>query len=1216
MPPSLDLFAVPLARVQLIEASAGTGKTWTLCGLYVRLLLEKRLRVRDILVVTFTKAATAELKDRIRERLAVLRRGLAAGAGATADSFAADVLTRLRDGDVRDLDVAQARSAVNRAIAEFDEAAIYTIHGFCQRALTEVPFAAGLPFRFEVIEDDTDAMDRAAADFCRNDIAAGKLDLHALRLLRARLTPVVLARNLRSRLGRPLADYRYDATRDSKPFSDYVSSYEAARDLWTHARDGAIKALLDNLDSLRRSSYATETVTKSARAWDEFLASPFAGFPQRDAPLKYFAAGHMATQLKKGARLPSHAFFGLAQTLLDQHAAAEACVEGMRIGLLENFLQRYPEQVRADKRRRRLVGYDDMLHNLYQALKDPQRPWLASAIQRRYPAALIDEFQDTDPLQHAIFTSIYGAAEGPLYLIGDPKQAIYGFRHADIHTYLDAARQTGEANLHTLATNQRSTRGVIAAVNALFDRNERAFVLEGMRYGDVSPSERTRQAFRDPDCDASLVVWQLPRAEDACPIAQGDCERRAVLATASEIQRLLRGSVDGAVRVGDGPLEAHHIAVIVRTHEQARRIKLALRSAGIGAVERSQLSVFSTPEADSIAALLAALDEPAGDGLRNAVLATPLFGLNANQIDAEVHDDAKHAARLSRFLDYRDLWRKHGFAAMWRRLLNDERIAERLLCEPDGERQLTNTLHLAELVHHAALRHSGTDAVLRWYQRRRSETPDSEDAQLRLESDEKLVQIATVHASKGLEYAIVFCPFIWIGGSHPKEDATCAEYHDDGRVIVRYALDNAEAIKRQRVEEMAETVRLHYVALTRAIYRTYLAAGAYLHKKKDERCRTSALNWLMSGSGYSPESWLAAAGPELASVESAWTRFGAAHAPDVAVMPMPGAPKHSVHAMPDSTSSWHARDAERHLSETWRHASFTSLNASESLTVLAHEAVSADHDEGVAAPPFAGQPPADLADHDPMRFPRGAEAGSLLHAVFEAIDFSEPASWDGPIADAVARYASLSGFETSRLSSAVLAAILRRTIENVLGADLDGAGLRLREVPVSERLSELGFHFPVAWMDVARLSRTLAEVGLPAEGLSCESFSGYMRGAIDCVVRREGRYCLLDWKSNFLGWRPEDYGAAALERAMQEEGYHLQAAIYAVALHRYLRMRLPRYNPNRDFGGLIYLYVRGIRPDGDDEQGRPTGVWFRRLSGSQLELLDASFFAKATGGPA
>ncbi|HEX7937259.1 MAG TPA: UvrD-helicase domain-containing protein, partial [Paraburkholderia sp.] len=515
----LDVFACSLDGVNQIEASAGTGKTWNICALYVRLLLEKNLNADQILVVTFTKAATAELHERVRGRLAELHRAI-----EMDDDGGDPFIRRLFETTLapeRGIEREAASKLVRRALRTFDQAAIHTIHAFCQRALQEAPFAAAMPFAFEMEADDAALRFEMAADFWREQIepVAHAHPAFAAWLVARRAGPASLDEQLARRLKKPLAQLRWGNT-GADAGADPQAGFDAACELWRAEREAIFRLLEEAQDRLSKTTHKPDHVSAAIAAWTEYFAQGDCHAPPPRAALKLTASA-----LKKATKVkfepPEHVFFEHAEALAAAVIAAEAAQRARWLALMQTWLDYAPAELVARKRTRRVVSFDDLLSNLYRALA--AHPWLADALRARYPAALIDEFQDTDPLQFAIFSRIFAPA-GPLFLVGDPKQAIYSFRAADLHTYL-AARASASAR-YTLAVNQRSTAPIVEACNRLFEANPQAFVLDGLDYQPVRAGERRRAPFADLQAGAGdFRIWTLPQGDAA--LTKRDAQRDA-----------------------------------------------------------------------------------------------------------------------------------------------------------------------------------------------------------------------------------------------------------------------------------------------------------------------------------------------------------------------------------------------------------------------------------------------------------------------------------------------------------------------------------------------------------------------------------------------------------------------------------------------------------------------------------------------------------------
>ena len=1208
----LDVFNCPLDGIHLIEASAGTGKTWNICGLYLRLLLEQGRSVEEILVVTFTKAATAELRERIRSRLAELGRALEQTWSGKGDPFIARLIGEvINSGRVERLD---AQKRLRLALESFDAAAIFTIHGFCQRALAETPFAASAPFLFEFMADDTSLRHEAATDFWRQHITHSPLDDgFAAHLMDSGLGPDWLAAQLGRRLKKPLSQLRwpqFPATANYSP-SDLNLFFAEAKTLWSHDAEAITETILAALGQLHGGTYRPESVQAGAAGWSQYFLNNEA-LAVVDDKQRLFGRETLAKKTKKNGTTPSHPFFVLAETVLALRQDAQNYFALQRLKLLRDWLEQGPEALLRQKQGRRLVSYDDLLAKLHKALCGGDLPWLAAELRKRYPCALIDEFQDTDPLQFQIFDRIYASEKrGPLFLVGDPKQAIYSFRSADLNTYL-AARESADSQF-TLSANQRSTSGLIKALNLLFAANPQAFILEGLRYQTVQVGDKPRKPFADPSAGiaADLQVWMLPGDEDGEGLLLKNEARQLVTqATAAEISRLLRQAKDvdedKRIRLGDAPLKPADIAVVVRSHVQGSAMKQALTALGIGCVELSQISIFKTCQAEEVERVLRAVGEPTVAASIKAALSTELLGQNGNDLETMNSREGQLTAWVQKFQDYRTLWQEHGFGYMWRTFLRQEKAVAKVLGLAEGERKLTNLLHLGELLQKAATAQPGIDGLLRWLsQNRRRQTPADDTAQLRLESDENLVQILTVHKAKGLEFPIVFCPFLFDGRSGgSSKTLEGLEYHQAEQGVIDFALDEsqiAEAKAIAKVEDAAEQARLLYVALTRAVYRCYLVAGcygvAYKGKPSLKESARSALNWMVAGAGIQFADWQKGDSP-ASTIATAWQALAVAGGDSIGLAPLP---TQTGLALPPELSlaeSFVARQANTPMPESWRLGSFSALNR-----LSDHEGAVPDHDAVVLAPAWwRGESPADLPTDDFLRFPRGPAAGECLHRVLELTDFSKQATWGGAILRGLRERPPAA----SELSEASLAAMLHTLLADLLTTPLRD-GFHLSRLTNKQCLPELEFYFPTSRVTANDVNRTLARHGYDQPKLSFPALQGFVKGFIDLVFCDQGRYYLLDWKSNHLGYSCSNYGPESMAQALRQHGYHLQYLLYSLALHRFLRWRLADYDFKRHFGGCLYLFVRGIRPDWLNADGSPCGVFFHLPSVACIDELDRLF---------
>jgi exodeoxyribonuclease V beta subunit len=1230
-PAPLDVFTTPLAGCTLVEASAGTGKTWAICGLVLRLLLEARLPVQQVLVVTFTKAATAELKDRIRTRIdqALQRLRDGAAAPADADTFIDTLLDSQR---ARGLDDATLAALLDQALQDFDDAAIFTIHAWCQRALSDTPLAAGLPLHQDMQADDSMLRLQVAQDFWRCEIVHGGLPPRLLAHLAQRGdSPQQLAALLQRRQAKPMARMRWPEALDApdaepapaEAEAALAAAFAAAQAAWAAGRDEFLAALDEALPRLNKSRLSAGAIAAATTQWDALLAGtdPMAE-PEPDAKKQRLAL-FTATPLKPNAGKPpmaEHPFPALAQALLALREAIGESLGNARLRLVRRWLDTGPTALQQAKRQARTLAYDDLLLNLHQRLAGTGGEALAQALRQRYPAALIDEFQDTDPVQYAIFRRLYQApgAALPLFLVGDPKQAIYSFRHADLRTYLrarDAA--TREA---TLGHNQRSVPLLVQACNALFGRHPAPFRQPGLRFTPVGVGAKQRVPLHEAGPPrAPLQLWALP-AEPALSKAQA--EAAAAAATASEIARLLAQAMAGELRLGDAPAGPGDMAVLVRSHRQGALMRQALQACGVASVEQSQASLWDSPDAEELQQVLAAVLAPTHAGTVRAALATTLLGLDADAVAALAGDEAAMALHVQALDDLRLAWARRGIGAMLRRLQAAYDLPARLLARLDGERRMTNWLHLAECLQQAAGEHTSPEALLRWLQAQRRDplSRDAEASQLRLESDRHRVQIVTIHRSKGLEYPFVFCPFLFdgaAGGGGPglegREgfDAATGEAVIDFRPLPKKHPDLDAWQKAAREERDAENLRLVYVALTRAVQRCTLVVGPYFtvhgkqHSASFKQAASSPLQWLLTGQDSTDAS------PQ--TLHQAWADFAQEQAerapgsvqcqalPIAGTLPLPTPPP-----APDAVA---ALPGPRRLPEPWRMGSYSSLTLG-----ARHEAAAVDHDRRLL-PDQAGndQPPLPPTPADDiLAFPRGAAAGECLHAVFEHIDFTDPATWAAAIDAALAQQAAeLPGARPEAVRTMLTDVLNTPLIQTPAGP------LQLAQVPTARRLNELEFTLPAPALQPGALQALLHQHGLAGPVLAFAPLQGYLRGFIDLVFEHDGRFHVLDWKSNHLGSTPADYAPAALAAAMSAQGYHLQLLLYTLALHRWLQQRLPGYDYDSHIGPGLYLFVRGVRPGWRTDAGAPCGVHAWRPSLALVEALGALLGPAdaAPGGP-
>ncbi len=692
-PCPFDLLDSPLGGTSLIEANAGTGKTYAIEAIFLRLLLEKRLEARRILVVTFTEAATEELRDRIRSRIRGAAAAFEAG-GHPGDPFLDGLVKKHpRPG--------KALRALRDALRDFDEVPIATIHAFCQRALRENVFESNSLFGTEMAPDDEDLRREVLRDFWRRHLYDAPREFAAFALARNAGPDAFLELTRRRSLDPELRIVPEAPAEDLPALEPFREAFARLRSAWVEDRD-EVTALLK-----------TPGLSKSKFRNPEGLASALNGYAAAEsgipAPsvLEKLTPEALREGTNKGRATPEHAFFGLCAELLERKNLLEEQMENRLLFLKSEAVRQLPGELAVRKRRRNVRSFDDLLLDLHEALLDsPAGGRLARRLRERYQAALVDEFQDTDPVQYAIFQTVFGGEDRILFLIGDPKQAIYSFRGADLFAYIRACQHV--TRRYTLTQNWRSEPDLVTAVNALFAGAENPFLYKDIAFHEATAGEIPDRPFlrEDGRREPPLRFWLFDGGRLAGAGASNSKAKTRDLvngALTAEVSRLLRHAREGRVRIGDAPLREGDVAVLVRDRFEARDIREGLRGIGIAAVIHSAENVFDSPEAAELEQVLAAAAEPGREGFLKAALATGMLGASGEQIESEIRAERLWEDRVARFRGYAELWARAGFMPLFRELLREEGIRERLLSYPDGERRLTNLLHLGELLHGEAV---------------------------------------------------------------------------------------------------------------------------------------------------------------------------------------------------------------------------------------------------------------------------------------------------------------------------------------------------------------------------------------------------------------------------------------------------------------------------------------------------------------------------------
>lgn len=1199
---------MPLSGLRLVEASAGTGKTFTLAGLYLRLLIEKRLEVRDILVMTFTRAATQELRERIRARLARAAE-IANDKSLVDESNPEDAIT------LKLLEASQEESIAPRlaeAAARMDEATITTIHGFSQMAVAENAFESGIAFDRGEQTEDQPLLEEAVTDYWRRQVIGGE----NTALLELWPTPNDCLNALKPVLkkpGIPIAGPDPASIQDSA--AKAIKGWDSNRDTLQAFLEKTFQA--DEFTAkgkLRQQIDAAGSVSALIQDIDECVQNG----PVHHEALQYLSTEPTSNQLRGKARkegVPEEAASAVDQ-LLDS-------ITQIPVARTNEAAREIAAGMDRIKQERRLFSFDDMIRALHEAITDKEKgPALADALRRRWPWAMVDEFQDTDPGQYAILKAIYASQSATeangLIMIGDPKQAIYAFRGGDVFAYLQAAEDAQAT--YSLNRNFRSSGPLLSAIDTVFRTpKERPFVIDDIEFHsvDAGRAENDWWIEREGQPVPAMTLWTVEGDDDGKALNKGEAMQQLQGHCITEIASLLsRGQrhEDGQSR----PLEARDICVLVNTNHQAVRLQAALSRQGIPAACLHQDAVFSSEQALQLLRLLRAAATPVDSRRVKAALTGELFGWRLGQLIDLARDENRWQECYGLFQTAHQRWEDNGVLAMLEPLI--QKASARLLRRVDGERRMTNWLHLAELAQAAEAESFGMSGLIRWLSEQIKDSKDGngntgEAAQLRLESDENLVRITTIYKAKGLQWPVVMLPFLpelgTTGTHHNKPGTPPFEYHDkdyQAKLELRAPPPPANAGQAIR-ERKAEGLRLLYVALTRAEQTLYAASG---HINK---AHNGALNWLLLQSAGCPDiGWPSPKEAEtyfnagtLASAHASLEKRGKGSIKVVPVTPQSLA---AVQLPAVEQPLGDARSDFPSRRRVWRMLSFSALVRDDRHGMGTRSG--ADDEAELDLDTEQERREANRRCDPVLDQLTGPGFGTAVHDVLENTDF---ARWPDPAsaineeqAETIRRQLRRQGigFDRDKDKEQVVAAI-GRLVSNSLQSPLPDIG-PLARLPRDRMLAEMPFTLRLGGQTAQAVIERLKAHGYDS-ALSPDHrgqvLNGLMQGFIDLIVERDGRYWVIDYKTNRLGDYLDDYRPERLRDAIRMGHYDLQYLIYLTALHRHLTLCLPDYDPDRHLGGVQYLFLRGM--NGEDAN---TGIFRDRPPSALIRALDALFDGK------
>lgn len=1204
-PQPLDVNAMTLSGVHLIEASAGTGKTYNITRIYLRLIIEQGLSVTQALVMTFTNAATQELRGRLADTLQQALR------------YWQDEAYRLENSDAvmaflfNECDQQTAIQRLKVALLEMDEAAIFTLHGFSYRVLTEMAFTAGKPMSESLTNDHEHLYLHALEDWFRinrtNAMLMQSLGAHGW------YTPEAFWQQFKSLI---YADEPIKVVTESEICTDFDDNLRALLNQ-SQQQISEVQALLQANQGLIHAELIDGHKQQDVREaeWREvlvwFTAPDLLESPKAVADFlhgnRYRTKANVQPVLKQAANLRRSLTEAAKKCVATRDSLLEEAKQWHAVVSVIEWVKRH---IVAEKRRLREVGFDDLIRNLATATRDSSS--FAARIRNAYPAALIDEFQDTDSLQYQILSSVYrlsgnaldASDKSLLMMIGDPKQAIYGFRGGDIFTYL-LARKDADYQW-VMDTNWRSVEGMIGAYNRLFwgaDLHEQARDMFGysIAYEQVHSTPHASAAMRqfvDPHAEtrqpltffaANVAQTELSSAEKK-QLGQRQLTRWCV----AEIGRLL-----AEVTVDSKPIRPADIAILVRTGREAERIIDALRAVNLNAVYLSDKnSLFASAEAQELLRVMTGIWFYQQDNHAVRAASSRLLGISQDTLLA-MHQDPQHhswSELREQLAGYREQWLRQGCLTVITDLLCNQFEAP-----SNQERAITNYMHLAESLQKASQNHAHPLQLLEWFKEQIFDPAGSDEYQQRLESDADLIQIVTQHKSKGLEYPIVFIPYANEYRDPVKQGNSFSKIYqyfcpDQQRRILQLGRTE-HAVFNAREQGQAENMRLLYVAVTRAAQRCYMGIS------ESENSNLSALENAISDScGSDSMSWREHLQSHIENCQY-WSLCCAGDTSQFAGFSVPT----------DEQASLVAKTFTGRVDSNWRLHSFSGLTKDSHNTEISSREVEVFYHQPNVLSVInrnSQQITSDIGDNR-FSFVKGATAGNFLHDLFEHMDFVKP-QWEELIERFNRQY--------SVLQTEQQHVLLTKWLQSILMAPIPcdgGRGATLGMFSQAQTLREAEFYFPLDSVDTAAVNECIVrhrqqlfnEGLLDNESLNLNTqlnrhtLTGMMHGFIDLIFCHQGKFYVADYKSNHLGDSLQDYTPQVLARNNALHNYDLQYLIYSVALHRYLAARVQHYSIAQHFGGVCYLYLRGMHGDNKNSEG----VFYHPLDERLISELDRSF---------
>ncbi|MEM9103539.1 MAG: exodeoxyribonuclease V subunit beta [Pseudomonadota bacterium] len=1150
---NFDATEINLNDINLIEASAGTGKTFAISILYLRAILNdfgdsslydcKPIHYQHILVVTFTNAATQELRERLKEKLIEAKHVLLGETQASLDPVLTRILQRVTNKT-------HALAALNLAIAHMDQAEIHTIHAFCQKLLKRHSFDMNLHFHYAFQLDDNHFLTQGVQDFWRNIMAS---------------------------LERPFLDLLFNITKITSPFSleKQLKKYRQHSHL-IFQPDDLPETVSHFQIQLQQSALKIKNLWYQEQA-REAISQCFAKNTKQG---KITNLDRLDTWLRSDTNLPVLNGDVLDLSPWQAETIKEKAKKPIKDLTVFTAISEYNKQLKRTlpillrqalrfcgdwlvklKEQQQIVTADDLLNKVNSAIYADTQQNLTRQIATAYPIVFIDEFQDTDSVQYAIFRSLFHQARHKaVFYIGDPKQAIYSFRGADINTYLRAKSEISSDKLFTLNTNWRATPAMVEVTNAIFSLNPTVFDEEHkICYQQIQASSRYAhvefivQQYKQPALSLINVETETSISNKEQFLLQG------ALHTSAQIAQWLVSSEKKETTLGGKPLNPNDIAVLVRNGNEAQAIQQALAARGINSSFLSKNSVFNTNTARDLYWILASIIEPLDTETLIAAVSSSLFGYNLVDLQTQLYDEPTWLLWVQRFHYAHENFLQFGPLTALLHLESELLLGTRWLKRSNGKTIISEFHHLAECIEEQYRLNQGMESLKQWYLQKLDAPEDIENGErARMSNDETAITITTIHASKGLEYPIVCLPYISSG-----QPASEPLYFDKTQKTLVYDADvSLKSMYIAEQERLAEDVRLLYVAITRAKFHCSIV------NMNDKQANCSAWYQILSHLNHKK------IGETLPLLTDLTAQMPHKLAATVQIQ-SPALNIKTLALQTPQTKLTAKPFTPRKLNPQLT-LSYTSLAKTQEHHIPIEKVIESAKTQTMNASP-------SLEDLTTFTFPKGAKVGILLHNILEKIDFTQASdNWLPIILSHLKNIHLLPKLELNELAN-----FMKNWLETLVTQPLAPMTFTLADIHDDKRLNEMEFLLSCHETKIAPINQLMHQYGYPKLAIeSTRALNGFLKGFIDCIILHEGQFALIDYKSNYLGNNYSDYAPENLLIPMRQHDYQLQYIIYCVAFYRWATLNYRHFDYDNDFIGIYYLFIRGTQAHGD------SGIFF------------------------